>query len=502
MAKESSGALSTFVTTDEGRERVQAYKDAQDSLRQALDARQNQLFDPTLLAISQALGSPTKTGSFGEVLGNVAGAVGTAQQAEDKRAREAASMRFEMAQQGLQSYQATAKDKAFQDLVKSMTGQPPAGAPATAPAGAPAGIPAPAGAPPTAGAAPAGQVAGRINATPAQVLQLSDPRFGGMGEGVLKALNYQRDQIISTPQGPFDKDTGQFVDVALPNEEQKPVTTPYGKFDLFPSQTRKFYEAEQKGEGRQYLESILKPKSKPADGTLPPDAAARDLENKRKTLTLEGDVKSDTVRKDAIINKSVSASSRLPSLSSLEQFALSPDAGKLLGVFEGPEVTDALAKVVEPSIANFRDAFISVGLDKRLKADQLFTLQQMALVNAEIRKNLRAPGEGAQSDMENRAAEKAGLDKTDTPGGFLKKVRFLKAQSEFERDLGREFNKSKMTPTDFLLSDKYDNLLQTYEKKLNRVLGLTPQQTRSSASKPAGNYGPAAAQLREEIGAK
>jgi hypothetical protein len=113
MAKASSGALSMFVTTDEGRERVQAYKDAQETLREALDARENQLFDPTLLAISQALGSPTKTGSFGEVLGNVAGAIGTSQQAEEKRAREAAAMRFEMAQQGLQSYQATQGDKIF-----------------------------------------------------------------------------------------------------------------------------------------------------------------------------------------------------------------------------------------------------------------------------------------------------------------------------------------------------------------------------------------------------
>ena len=101
MAKEAP--LSTYVTTPEGEERVRVYKDAQDNLRQALESRQNQLFDPTLLALSQALGAPTKTGSFGEVLGNVAGAVGTSQEAEQKRAREIANMKFDLARNEKQS---------------------------------------------------------------------------------------------------------------------------------------------------------------------------------------------------------------------------------------------------------------------------------------------------------------------------------------------------------------------------------------------------------------
>lgn len=115
MAKEAP--LSTFVTSPEGEERVRAYKEAQENLRQALDSRQNQLFDPTLLAISQALGAPTKTGSFGEVLGNVAGAIGTSQEAEQKRTREIAGMRLELAKQGLQSYQTEAGQKLVRDIL-------------------------------------------------------------------------------------------------------------------------------------------------------------------------------------------------------------------------------------------------------------------------------------------------------------------------------------------------------------------------------------------------
>jgi hypothetical protein len=148
-----------------------------------------------------------------------------------------------------------------------------------------------------------------------------------------------------------------------------------------------------------------------------------------------------------------------------------------------------------------REAFTQYGLPEGVKADQGFALQQIALINAEMRKILRAPGEGAQSDMENRAALAAGLDKTDTPGALLKKVRFLKAQAEFQRDLGRELNKSKMAPTDFLLSDRYDNLLQTYEQKLNRVLGLSSQQTKQPQGS-GGSYEAQRQKLNQTLGIK
>lgn len=500
MAKEAP--LSTYVTTPEGEERVRAYKEAQENLRQALDARQNRLFDPTLLAISQALASPTKTGSFGEVLGNVAGAIGTSQQAEEKRARDIAAMRFDLAQQGLQSYQATAADKDFRNIVQSMTGKPPVGgsapveAPAAAPgaassgvtAGAPANAPAGAPAPSSVPQTPS-QVPGRINATPAQVLQLTDPRFGGKSEGVLKALNYQRGQIISTPQGPFDVDSGKFLDVALPNEEQKTVVTPYGKYDLFPSQTREFYKQEALGQGREYLRSILTPKTKETDKALPPDVSARELAKEREKLDMQSDAKSDSERKADFVNKSISASARLPSLSSLEQFAVSPESSQLLGVFEGSSLGQAIAKMVEPTMPQIREAFTQYGLPEGVKSNQAFALQQYALINSEIRKITRAPGEGAQSDLENRMALAAGLDKTDTPGGFLKKVRFLKAQAEFQRDLGRELERSKMKPTEFLLSNRYDDLLQTYEQKLNRVLGMSPQKATSQQTRPSQGSG-------------
>jgi hypothetical protein len=158
--------------------------------------------------------------------------------------------------------------------------------------------------------------------------------------------------------------------------------------------------------------------------------------------------------------------------------------------------------MVEPTMPQIREAFTQYGLPEGVKADQGFALQQIAVINAEMRKILRAPGEGAQSDMENKMALAAGLDKADTPGALVKKVRFLKAQAEFQRDLGREFNKSNVTPTEFLLSDRYDRLLQNYEQKLNRVLGVSPQQVKSSAPKAGGNYSAAGDALDKKLGLK
>jgi len=253
---------------------------------------------------------------------------------------------------------------------------------------------------------------------------------------------------------------------------------------------------------RELSRLVSKYRGAPKAGTPGPSTPAEaELDKKRREAVQESDLKSDAERKKEFTDKSISASSRLPSLSSLEQFAQSPDAIKLLGVFEGSTLGQANAKMVEPTMPQIREAFTQYGLPEGVKADQGFALQQIALINAEMRKILRAPGEGAQSDMENRAALAAGLDKTDTPGALLKKVRFLKAQAEFQRDLGRELNKSKMAPTDFLLSDRYDNLLQTYEQKLNRVLGLSSQQTKQPQGS-GGSYEAQRQKLNQTLGIK
>jgi hypothetical protein len=118
------------------------YEAAQQEARDILAQRNNRLIDPVALAAAQGFFAPTKTGSFGESLGNVAGQMIPAVQAEEKRTMDMAKMRMELAQQGLQTTiqgQTAQQDQALfnQNAYKppqapAQVAQPTAGMPAPA----------------------------------------------------------------------------------------------------------------------------------------------------------------------------------------------------------------------------------------------------------------------------------------------------------------------------------------------------------------------------------
>jgi len=110
------------------------YEAAQQNIKDMLAQRENRLFDPTLLAMAQGFLAPTKTGSFGESLGNVAGAIAPVQQAEDKRAMDLARMRLEVAQQGVQTDIGIKKQQGLTDFLNKNTAVDAIAAPAIPPA--------------------------------------------------------------------------------------------------------------------------------------------------------------------------------------------------------------------------------------------------------------------------------------------------------------------------------------------------------------------------------
>ena len=135
------------------------YTAAQQEARDILEQRNNRLFDPTYLAMAQGFFAPTKTGAFGESLGNVAAMVGPAQQAEEKRTMDMAKMRMELAQQGLQTTIQGQTAQQDQELFNRNAYKAPTAQPTAQPAAPAAGMPPPAVAPslPSAPAAPAPQ---------------------------------------------------------------------------------------------------------------------------------------------------------------------------------------------------------------------------------------------------------------------------------------------------------------------------------------------------------
>jgi hypothetical protein len=89
-------------TSPEDEEYKADFRKSQADLRAALAARENQLFDPVLLALSQGFAAPTKSGGFGESLSSAAGLASQAAIGQQKNAAENAQMRMQLAQMGLE----------------------------------------------------------------------------------------------------------------------------------------------------------------------------------------------------------------------------------------------------------------------------------------------------------------------------------------------------------------------------------------------------------------
>lgn len=101
------GRAAMGANTDEYDVAKKNVDDARLAMTEALSARRTGV-DPSMLALAQGFLAPTRTGSFGESLGNAAGSYATAQAADEQRIRDLAKMRYELARQGLGDEQTAA----------------------------------------------------------------------------------------------------------------------------------------------------------------------------------------------------------------------------------------------------------------------------------------------------------------------------------------------------------------------------------------------------------
>lgn len=508
--------LSLYADDDEGRQRVQEYKDSQDELRRALDSRQNQLFDPTLLAISQALLSPTKTGSFGEVIGNVAGAAGTAQQAEEKRAREIAGMRMELAQQGLQSYQSTATDKSFNELMnRARPGSP---APSS---GAPAATAAP-----TAGGAstPTPEPQGRSITSEDIALLASRP--GGTEKAKILGDMIARDRdrySISMNGIVFDKDTRQYLNLEIPGQKQEDFATKAGTYRMTPYEYSQYKQADAAGQGQQFMDAFrgmapaapapagapapASPNAAPPGRMSVPDAAAQAKANETKAVkTAEAEVG----RTQEQINAGQDATGRMASYSALRGIAARPDAKEIFGIFNRPDFGSALLNLVQEGVQSpgtttiragaLEDTLRNLGLPQEQIDRYRFGLSIMA--NIQLQQAKLAAGQGAISNFERDLFASATLSPKDNPATILGKLSMMEARTQFERERAAALRRSKMDADDFAFTPEGQRLAENYLRKVSGIatnFGVQPQArpAQRPASGGSGGAGPA---LRKELG--
>lgn len=486
---------------------VDEIKGSYAKLREALDSRQNQLFDPVLLAMAQGFLSPTKTGSFGEALGNVASMVGPAQQAEEKRAQEIASMKMELAQRELDQRQAARGEAMFNEMLPRVGGQP--AAPGAAPA-APGAAPA---APGTPAAAPQGRPV-----TSEDVARLAAvPGMEGRAKILKDLIAANRDRYIISMNGiVFDRDTQQYLNLEIPGQKQEPFTTRFGTFPMTPYEYSQYKKAEDLGQGKEWMDKFrgvapsTAPSGAPSKPAIRPTVAEAAAEAKGAETKAVERAKSEEGRTQEMIDAGKDATGRLASYSALRSIAARPDAKEIFGIFNRPDFGSALLNLIQEGVKTpgqtsiqagaLEDSLRNIGLKQEQIDRYRFGLSVMA--NIQLQQAKLAAGQGAISNFERDLFASATLSPKDNPGTILAKLNMLEARANFDRQRAAALRKTKMDADEFMDTPEGQRLSQNYLNQITNIatnMGVkTP--TRPAQGPAAGSTGPAAAQLRQELG--
>lgn len=488
---------------------VDEIKGSYAKLREALDSRQNQLFDPVLLAMSQGFLAPTKTGSFGEVLGNVAGQVGPAQQAEQKRAQEIASMKMELAQRELAQRQATRGEAMFREMLPR-TGtrdiKVPEGAPVAGDMFMPSRDP----------AALVNQAQSERPVTSADIARLAAiPGMEGKAKILQDMIKADRDRFTISMNGiVFDKDTKQYLNLEIPGQKQEPFTTRFGTFNMTPYEYSQYKQAESAGQGQEWLDNFrgTTTSGAAAKPAVRPTVAETSAATKGAETKATETAKAEVGRTQELIDAGKDATGRLASYSALRSIAARPDAKEIFGIFNRPDFGSALLNLIQEGVQSpgtttiragaLEDTLRNIGLPQEQIDRYRFGLSVMA--NIQLQQAKLAAGQGAISNFERDLFANATLSPKDNPNTILAKLNMLEARANFDRQRAAVLRKSKMDADEFLDTPEGQRLSQEYLNRISTLaanMGIkTPART---TQRPAtGGSNPAAAKLREELGIK
>lgn len=511
--------LASLYAEDVEEERlVSEIKDTYQKLRGALSTRR-QMFDPVLLAAAQGFLAPTKSGSFGESLGNVAALVGPAQEAENKREMELAKMRLELAQGELGMRQAARGEQQFRQL---LGGQPPkpAGkgeefadtevtAEAAATPGAPAkpATPLPPGRPQASGAP-----TGFTNITPRDIAMLaSRPGMEGRAKILSDMIKLDQDRYAIAMNGTvFDKVTKTYMDIPIPGQKQEDFETPYGTFRMLPYEYSQFMKAVEAGTGEEWMKNWRSGKAgTPGRRTTQEIAAAGEGAKTAAQETAKGEVG----RTQSAIEKAEDVTGRLAQYRTLKNIASQKNAKEIFGIFNRPDVGSAILTLVQeglkaPGAANsisapaIENALRNIGLDQNLIDQYQFALSVMATIQLQQAK--LAAGQGSVSNFERQLFADASISPRDNPGTILKKVEMLEARANFDRQIAKELRRTKMSLDDFKEQNEaqYQRMVDSYLDRVTQIASGLRGAPAKGAPRPAtpGAYGPARDKLKDELG--
>ncbi len=333
----------------------QEYQAALNRMEQALNARQNRFFDPSMLALAQGFLAPTQTGGFGESLGFAAKNVREAQAAEEKEERDIAEARLGLAGRGIELERLRQRDREFAKLMGPET----SGAPATGPLSRqqPAG---------PLSVAPRGfEGVQGIPVAPPNPNFMTGRQYLGMARldpsiapttAIKDATKLEQDRYQVKEGGVQDLSSGMFYPFPKGELVERQIFGYDGvyKVDARTAALLDMYAAN--GDSRYYevaKRAVEGPKAPPKPGETAPESKApgkissvaeTEAEKAGATERAQQRTKAQEADRAETIKAGSDAPSRLGVYRQLDQIAASPNAALIFGVFERPGVFENLMK--------------------------------------------------------------------------------------------------------------------------------------------------------------
>ena len=457
-------------TSPEDEEYKADFKKSQADLKAALAARENQLFDPVLLALSQGFAAPTKTGGFGESLSSAAGLASQAAIGQQKSAAENAQMRMQLAQMGLEQGR---KERA-QNMVSGLFNKPVEGAPTV-------GAPAPA----TESAQPPAQPTGGMRSiTGADIFKISQ-LDKELGDNLAKAVGVDRDRFKISMNGiVFDTATEKYLNIPIPGQTQSKFVTPFGTFDMTPNEYSQFGEAQSRGKGKEWIEMFRTGKidvaGKPVVGA--PDASGRPTTSEADAKSAAAKVETEATARNRVEqtknvkDSATAAMSLIPLYDRADKLLKTRGIETALGVLEKPDFLAQIGTVADEGIKVGPYAINAPSVRKivtNFAQDQnvINALTELGQVEAmwqfTQRKGL---GSGTSvSNFEQQMVNAMGPNFKDPKDAYTKKLQFMREKANFEQKLGQELFRTGKQYEDYVNSPDFDRIFGDYRARLERI---------------------------------
>jgi hypothetical protein len=491
MASPLTAALKPLVSADEDADIK--YQTALERIEAALSAReQGSGFDPVLLAMAQGFLAPTKTGSFGESLGQAAGAVIPVQQQRQKDAMENAQMRLQLAQAQREQANLSKAQNAFQGRFGSRPSAPATGEATDK-------------LEPTS----TGQQEMRtVTVQDALDFAAAFPKQKDMADMLFKAAQIGSDRYKIAMNGTvFDTVSGEYVSKPVPGQTQSDYNIPgVGTYKMTPYEydvaTKTRAKAKKEGWESDWVKQFkggVEAPAKPSvisEGevisprmTTSESEAAASAAKKVAEKTAEAKVDATTLAKTA----GKAALGLIPLYDRAEGILVAnPKLKDSLGVLEKGDLMSAIGTVVDEgiqagsirvNIPSFRKIASQYSQDPKV-INALAELAQIeAMWQFQQRQGL---GSGTSvSNFEQQMVNQMGPNIKDPYDAYRKKLQFMKAKADFDRAVAREL-KGSMQYEDFESTKKFEELFNAYQKKIMPIVY-------GSESKPAqrsGNVNP------------